>query len=153
MRREDVPGGLASLIGRLRSFRVNWQPTDEQYVLGRDREENDLDRADVTSSAIKASWGEQRHIVALDIDYPVHVAQSSTPGHYHLYIDVPGGIEHHGYMALVSLLGHLGVVEKGYAQVSIQRGHTDLRLPWVEKGREPGREDIALASRPEVEAF
>lgn len=138
--REDLPLGLRHLLDRLRAFRVKWDPTGDDYVLGRDREEfADLDRADVTSSAIKRPWGDQRHVIALDIDYPVYVVPSSTPGHHHLYIDVPNGIEHNGYMALVSLLGHLGVIEQGYAQVSIQRGHTDLRLPWVRKGDEPGR--------------
>lgn len=146
--RESLPIGLQRLIDRLKTFRVNWAPTEEQYVLGRDREENDLDRADVASSALKPDvWtvaNDPRHVIALDIDYPAYVVPSSTGGHCHLYIDVPGGIEHQGYMALVSLLGHLGVIEKGYAQVSIQRGHTDLRLPWVVKGQEPGREDISL---------
>ena len=91
------------------------------------------------SSQIKSPFGEVRHVVALDVDYPVHVVESSTPGHFHVYLDVPGGITHDGYMALLALLGHLRIVEPNYASVSIQRGHSDLRLPWVKKGNEPGR--------------
>lgn len=130
---------LMALLGRLQAFSVNWSPKPDEYVLGRDRQVESLDAADVASSLIKDDWRGGHHIIALDIDYPVHVVPSSTPGHSHLYIDVPGGIPHQGYMALVSLLGHLKVIEEGYASVSIQRGHTDLRLPWVKKGHEPGR--------------
>ena len=137
----DVSAALRALLSRLCTFRVNWDPTAEQYALGRDRAEDNLDAADVASSLLKAGPfdAHPRHIIALDIDYPVHVVESSTPGHHHLYIDVPGGVPHEGYMALVSLLAHLGVIESGYAEVSRQRGHTDLRLPWVKKGSEPGR--------------
>ena len=134
---------LRPLIERLQAWRVNWNPSAEQYALGRDRKEDDLARADVASSLLKPRPFETvgRHIIALDIDYPAHLIESSTPGHYHLYLDVPGGIPHEGYMALISLLAHLGVIEQGYAEVSRQRGHTDLRLPWVKKGQEPGRAD------------
>lgn len=144
---ESTPPALRRLLDRLQAFVVNWNPTSDEYVLGRDRKAENLETADVASSLLKNQWGAtDRHIIALDIDYPVHVVESSTAGHWHLYIDVPGGIEHQGYMALVSLLGHLKVIEAGYANVSIQRGHTDLRLPWVKKGQEPGRErDLATA--------
>lgn len=136
----EVPEGLHALLRRLTAFRVNWTPTDDEYVLGRDRETEDLVTADVVSSLIKApGWLSEHHVIALDIDHPAYLVPSSTSGHSHLYIDIPGGIEHEGYMALVSLLAHLGVIEAGYANVSRQRGHTDLRLPWVKKGQEPGR--------------
>lgn len=138
---DDTPRPLRWLLDRLQAFTVNWTPTEQEYALGRDRETSDLTEADVTSSLLRPTTFAQdgdRHIIALDIDVPAYLIPSSTHGHSHLYIDVPGGIPHDGYMALVSLLAHLGVLEKGYAQVSRHRGHTDLRLPWVRKGREPG---------------
>lgn len=139
--KNEISTALLALLERLQAFSVNWSPKPDEYVLGRDRAAEKLDDADVSSSLIRSPWGgpTDRHVIALDIDYPVHVVPSSTEGHSHLYIDVPGGIPHQGYMALVSLLGHLGVIEEGYANVSMQRGHTDLRLPWVKKGHEPGR--------------
>lgn len=130
---------LRRLLETLQAYAVNWNPSGDQYVLGRDRTTEALDDADVISSQIKRPFGAQTHVVALDVDYPVHVVESSTPGHFHLYMEVPGGIPHEGYMALVALLGHLRIIEPNYASVSIQRGHTDLRLPWVRKGQEPGR--------------
>jgi len=157
-----VPWGLRTLLTRLQAYRVDWRfsfvPTEnEEYEVGTDREvEEDLDNANVISSARK-DWfdfvadteagplpvlkrGEDgrpirvpRHAVLLDIDYPAHLIESSTAGHYHLYLDVPNGVPHEKYMALLKLLGECGVIEKGFADVSVARGHSDLRLPWVSK--------------------
>jgi len=131
---------IRPLLGRLKTYAVEWKyvfvPTEDLiYEPGVDREEADLEKANVVSSELRPRWAcdVRRHVIALDIDYPAHLIESSTPGHYHLYLDVPGGIEHDDYMFLLSLLGRFGVVEKGYAEVSIKRGHSDLRLPWVTK--------------------
>jgi len=89
-----------------------------------------LTEADVMCSDLKSTG---RHLVLLDCDYPVHVIESSTPGHHHLILDVPGGVEHQQYMKLLAALGQAGVIEEGYANVSVNRGHSDLRLPWIQK--------------------
>ena len=46
---------------------------------------------------------------------------------------MPGGVKHDDYMELLEVLGRIGVIEPGYAEISIKRGHSDLRLPWVHK--------------------
>lgn len=134
-----------------------------EYEPGIDREEAELSKANVVSSERKGYpmdpvyedeetvlFGDvrgrkqavdeegnplyrNRHAILLDIDYPAYLLESSTPGHYHLYLDVPGGVKHEDYMELLALLGRIGAIEKGYAEVSIKRGHSDLRLPWVRK--------------------
>jgi len=132
---------IRPLLRRLKTYTVEWKyafvPTEDVlYEPGIDREEADLEKANIVSSEIRNGWpyiDARRHVIALDIDYPAHLIESSTPGHYHLYLEVPNGIEHDDYMFLLSLLGRWGVVEKGYAEVSIKRGHSDLRLPWVTK--------------------
>lgn len=140
---DDHP--VMGLIKRLQTFWVDWSgvssknaPRDEVvYEPGIDRREENLDRANIVSSLHRPtldflSDGEPRHAVALDLDIPAYLIPSSTPGHSHLYIEA--SIPHHRYMALLSALADAGVIEKGYAEVSIKRGHSDLRLPWVEKG-------------------
>jgi len=153
----EVTSGLRSLLGRLQSFKVDWKfsfiPAENQeYEAGIDREVADLADANVVSSTLKgghmftlldgALTPVDRHAVLLDIDYPAHLVASSTPNHYHLYLDVPGGVDHDKYMALLAMLADCGIIEKGYADVSIARGHSDLRLPWVTKDdqvvHEPG---------------
>lgn len=74
-----------------------------------------------------------RHRVVLDIDHPAWLMPSTTPGHYHLYIDVPGGIERMEYAKLLDALVNANVIEPGYAGASIARGFTSVRLPWITK--------------------
>lgn len=82
----------------------------------------------------KIMLSERKHALLLDIDHPAWLVKSSTEGHFHLYIDVPGGIRHDDYMRLLGSLADCGVIEHGYAGASQRRGHTSLRLPWVKKG-------------------
>ena len=149
------------LLNRLQTFRVDWKAVagkagfandDPTYEPGIDREEADLEQSNVVSSLIKPAPNfspissdkrDARHVVAIDIDIPAHLVPSSTPGHSHLYIEVKGGIPHHRYMALLSALADAGVIERGYADVSIARGHSDLRLPWVRKGQELPTVEVA----------
>lgn len=127
-----VSSGFRSLLGRLRTFKVvNWGSGgyDETSDLPAP-----LEDADVVSSVLRDPVnGKDRHIVTLDIDYPAYVVESSTPGHFHVYLDVPGGLPEDDYMQLLDLLGKLGIIEQGYANVSQWRRRTDLRLPWVSK--------------------
>lgn len=142
---EDQP--IMGLIQRLQTYWVDWfrvtktgaPSEDPAYDTGLDFEESNLDHANVVSSLVKQDLGDfaadptkRFHKVAIDLDIPAYLIPSSTPGHSHLYIDVD--IPHHRYMALLSALADAGIIERGYADVSIKRGRSDLRLPWVEKG-------------------
>lgn len=71
------------------------------------------------------------HAPCIDIDVPIRVVESSTPGHSHLYIDV--AMTWVKYEALLQALVDAGLVEIGYLKVSRFRGGTHLRLPWVRK--------------------
>jgi hypothetical protein len=95
-----------------------------------------LSDANVVSSkriAPGANDGETRHSLVLDIDHPAWLIPSTTPGHYHLYIDVPGGLNESMYFAVLELLARAGVIEEGYANASKARGYSSARLPWIEK--------------------
>jgi len=74
------------------------------------------------------------HKVALDIDFPIKVVPSSTPGHGHLYIDKEMSWE--DYLKLMEVMVEVGLLEEGYLGASRQRGFTSLRLPWIKKGDE-----------------
>jgi hypothetical protein len=144
----DTPAPVMRLLERLKTYAVDWShvssknaPRDiPEYEPGIDREERDIAVANVVSSELRPADPllsdplDARHVVAIDLDVPAYLVPSSTEGHNHLYIDVPHGIPHYRYMALLSALADCGVIEKGYAAVSIKRGHSDLRLPWVQKG-------------------
>ena len=70
-------------------------------------------------------------IAVIDIDLPVQVTPSSTEGHFHLVIDKTMSWE--DYKLLLYALARVGIIEKGYAEASIAKGFSAIRLPWVKK--------------------
>lgn len=90
----------------------------------------DVNDAQVISSEIVDTFG--HHLVVLDLDIPAKLVPSSTPGHSHLFIEKP--LTWFQYVNLLRALEEAGIVEPGYVAVSIERGSTRVRLPWVKKG-------------------
>lgn len=99
-----------------------------------DREFADVDRADAFGSRIRSGQHRGEHTVAIDLDVPARLVPSSTPGHSHLYVDVP--MTWDAYLAVLKALADAGVIETGYYAASERRGYTCLRLPWVQKERD-----------------
>lgn len=120
---------LRILFNTLTCYKVTFWGKSSSDPDMRDREVADVKDADVVSSLRK----DGRHTLVLDIDHQSWLVKSTTEGHYHLYVDVPGGIEHNLYMALLGTLADAGIIEQGYARASRTRGHSDVRLPWVQK--------------------
>lgn len=77
------------------------------------------------------------HRPVLDIDFPAALIPSSTPGHFHLYLDKQ--MDTLQYMRLLDALAEVGILEKGYASVSEARGYTSARLPWIKKKPEDAK--------------
>lgn len=138
LRSEFTPAkALRRLFDRLDCFRVtNWGASSQDPDRLGDRAVVGTKQAHVVSSRLKGSrpdaWG-GRHMVVLDIDHQAWLVKSSTEGHYHLYIEVPGGIGWEDYSFMVAAMAKAGVLEMGYANASLERGHTDVRLPWIKK--------------------
>ncbi|MEU4155728.1 hypothetical protein [Actinoplanes sp. NPDC026670] len=109
-------------------------PTDGNYE--RPDTEAKLDTANLITSKvalepeIEAVTG-ALHKVVLDIDLPVTVLPSSTPGHHHLFIDKP--MTWPTYKRLLDALADAGLIESGYRSASVERKYTAVRLPWVKK--------------------
>jgi hypothetical protein len=93
---------------------------------------HDLDEATTVTSQL-ADTGLHRPV--LDIDLPAQLIPSTTPGHYHLYLDV--ALPWRQYRELLETLAHCGIIQPGYASASIERGYTRVRLPWVAKQVKP----------------
>jgi hypothetical protein len=93
---------------------------------------SELYEADIITSQMgDTNW----HKILLDIDSPCYLVESSTPGHFHLYIDM--AIEWESYKKVLLTLAKEGIIEAGYAQASFRRGFTSLRPPWRAKGDQP----------------
>jgi hypothetical protein len=111
-------------------------PTDGNYE--RPTEEVTSDAANLITSKVRlgtdveSAFGTTLHKPVIDIDLPVKVVESSTPGHHHLYIDKAMSWEK--YRHLLEALAVAGLVEPGYVNASIDRGYSAVRLPWIHKG-------------------
>lgn len=82
-----------------------------------------------------AHWADaknQRHAPTLDIDFPCELIESSTEGHFHLYIDVP--MSWGEYEMLLAVLQKVGICQAGFVQLSLARGASFVRKPGVKKG-------------------
>lgn len=99
------------------------------------RTERPFVESNVVSSEIADGPNRGQHTLALDLDVPAVLVPSSTPGHSHLYIDVP--MQWTQLEDVLTALAKAGVIEPGFAHFSIQRKFTCLRMPWVRKAAVP----------------
>jgi hypothetical protein len=105
----------------------------------------ELADADVVTSAVAHS---ERlvHRPVIDIDLPCKLVPSTTPGHFHLYIDKV--IPSDAYFDLLDTLAEVGIVEKGFARAARVRGYSAARLPWVKKEPAPPTKSVTIRSTP-----
>lgn len=85
----------------------------------------------ITSKSEDFPWGEY-HRPILDIDFEAELVPSSTPGHYHLYLDKL--MTWDVYLELLEALAKAGVIQWGFYDGAKLRGATSARLPWIKKG-------------------
>lgn len=140
-RRVPLPG---QMLARTDFTSTEYDGNDHEGV-------TDIERANLITSIVKAGGlarlgGEfATHKVVIDVDLPCRLVESSTPGHYHLFID--HAMTWPAYVELLNALTAAGIVEPGYLAAALQRGHTAVRLPWVRKP-EPVPAPLPLISPP-----
>jgi hypothetical protein len=89
------------------------------------------DEANLVTSLVKMGKNPE-HMPVLDIDVPIRVVPSSTPGKSHLYIDVV--LTKAQYDSLMNVLCDVGIIEDNYYKAYTEQGFSCVRLPWVRKG-------------------
>lgn len=99
-------------------------------VIDRKRVRSTLDAGLAVGSEVP---GSKLHRPVIDIDIPVRLIPSSTPGHGHLYLDVE--LTWDDYLMLLEAMAAVGIVESGFLNIAKERGGTYVRLPWVRKVR------------------
>ena len=93
-----------------------------KYNMAKDR------HPDVSGNLVSSHiHGSKLHAPVIDIDVPVRLIPSTTPGHTHLYIDVP--MSRVRMMVLLWALKVAGVLEMGSFWWSLRRGATFVRVP------------------------
>lgn len=84
------------------------------------------------ATLVSSKLADGQHAPALDIDLPCTLLESTTPGHFHLFIDKP--MSWRRYKAILRALKNADVIEDGYYGASVRRRMTMLRLPHIKKG-------------------
>jgi hypothetical protein len=152
-----VTAGLRGLLGRLEAFKVDFVRGAVDYLSDRYQVQG-LDEANAISSQIKLyeakalpgafeSYGLNMHVVVIDVDHPVHVVSSSTPGHHHLYVEIPP-TPWEWYLEWLQASAKIGLVEPGYVAASAARGHSAVRLPWITKADDKELPELDEALKP-----
>lgn len=116
-----------------KTFKVlSWDSYDEEGNLAGNevREQVPIKEADVISSEVDTPHGTM-HRPVIDIDVPIRLFPSTTPNHFHLYIDHLVSWE--DYLEMLKAMAVCGIVEWNHVNASIQRGGTHVRLPWIKK--------------------
>lgn len=136
------PGYLKEVEGLQAYYDPTLSTNEDEEMADYDGDRNedkasDLADANVIGSGVESSWSAEKgrfekHRLLLDLDVPARLIPSSTEGHSHLYVDIE--IDADEWADLIEALAKADVIERGYADISLERGHTDLRLPWIKKG-------------------
>lgn len=109
---------------------------------GRERvaDNDELSANTISSELVDAA--PRMHAVTIDLDHPAKLLHSSTPGHYHLLIDV--AMPWRKYRRLLRAMTKAGILEKGYYRAMVRRRATFLRRPGAYKEGMPTKRRQAL---------
>lgn len=94
-------------------------------------EDASLYDANLITSEAAEGW----HFPLIDIDMECALIPSTTPGHYHLYIDRPMRFDN--YVKLLNVMRDVGIVQPGFADGTEKRGYGSLRMPHIKKEEPP----------------
>jgi hypothetical protein len=104
--------------------------TEDSRKIVESVEEATVVTSETESPTLKNDF-QPKHKPVLDIDLPVKVVESSTPGHHHLFIDKE--MPWSDYAKLLAVLAEVGIIEEGYLGAALMREHTAVRLQGVTK--------------------
>lgn len=94
---------------------------------GYDREPLNIHaEADDEATLITSYIDGDMHAPVIDLDYEAILKPSSTEGHYHLFLEKE--VMWDDYVELLLALAKCGLVEQGYADASIAKGYTAVRI-------------------------
>lgn len=133
--REQISATMATLAGGT-SKEFDGEP--DRHKITTYLHESNIVGSEVIKPPVSRKIGdpipEETHRPVLDVDLPVWVRESSTPGHYHLIIDKE--MPWSDYAAVVRVLGDVGILEEGFVKASIARRGSWIRTPWTRKDEE-----------------
>jgi hypothetical protein len=98
---------------------------------------SDHEDPDLVSSACTNGM----HAPVIDLDFPCRLIPSSTPGHFHLYLDQY--ITWEQCQMLLEGFFKAGLIEEGWYKASLRDGRSYVRRPGIYKAYDDLKEAIA----------
>lgn len=121
----------ALATGRKTYFQPNLDLYERHREMGNARTEQSVEKANLLSSEVRTDV----HMPVIDCDYGIQAIASTSPGHYHLYIDRE--LTWPQYKALLEGFYKAGLIEKRWYENAIRDKRTYVRLPHVKKQPRP----------------
>lgn len=91
------------------------------------KDDKHMNEANLVSSELE----NLHHLPVIDCDFPIQAVPSSTPGHYHLYIDKE--LSWVQYKALLDGMLDAGLIQQNWYKNAIEHKRTYVRMPHVRK--------------------
>lgn len=112
------------------NLNLNWKELEDEAKTARPDEVDTPEDANLIGS--KADILEpDGHLPVIDMDLPCHLEPSTTPGHFHLYVNKV--VAWDKYVAVLKAMYEAGLVEEGFYEMTVSRGESFVRPPWVAK--------------------
>jgi len=115
----DSPEAPSNQGGTFKRTATEYQ---EQFI----RPERLMVQTEAEANLVSSLTTSGRHMPVIDIDLPIRVVPSKTPGHSHLFIDVE--FDQDTYFNLLRNLSYVGLVEENYVLASEAAGMSFVRL-------------------------
>lgn len=132
----DSSGRSYAYSATMQNYKARKPKRDEYGALTLERDTSTV-AADAWGANLITSYsnGTGGHKPVIDLDFPARLIPSTTPGHYHLYIDE--AISWNAYVQILNALLNAGLIQQAWYEGAINNGYTAVRPPWVHKGQKP----------------
>lgn len=121
---------IVETIGPRGVYRTVTPISDSTYGEDPDRVPSEHGYATLVGSKLENG----NHMPAIDLDLPCALVPSSTPGHFHLYINKE--MSYGQMLNIIQAMTDAGVVQPGFNRFSRERGESFVRYPGVTKNYE-----------------
>jgi hypothetical protein len=132
-----IDSKYAAMTGRKMFLQTHLEDYDQAPNQGLNRshprlipykaDDSHLGEANLISSEV----GPNVHMPVIDCDFPINTVASSTPGHFHLYIDKE--MTWQQYKALLDGMLNAGLIQKAWYENAMDHQRTYVRMPHVRK--------------------
>jgi hypothetical protein len=118
---------------KVEELNTNWKELTDEQVAAEEAYHTPVAPEEANLVGSKTDLEPGGHLPVIDLDLPCHLEPSTTPGHYHLYINQV--VEWDKFLNILKALYEAGIVQEGFYEMSKRRGQAFVRVPGVKKNK------------------